>query len=279
MSASPRGELPGLRAKRPDRTSQTPWSWQQTALCCLPFSEPTSYSRGSSWLCAGAGPRPRARPHLWLSAGGFSRPPTWHARRGSPAPACVCPSHLVGCHWLSERGVGSQCTLSGASPRDGPRVLGRAEVQSGERLLRTASGQLSPLPSTPLLAPRYHLVYCLPTSSLGGGGGGSHSRRLVTGPLPPAEVRAGHPAGEAGGVRVPSPAGARGPHLRLRGRHHGRRRPQSHPTHHDAAGETLGGGRWRVRQPAAGEWPAGFSGPFLGIQGPAPTSSPTCLDD
>lgn len=178
MSASPRGELPGLRAKRPDRTSQTPWSWQQTALCCLPFSEPTSYSRGSSWLCAGAGPRPRARPHLWLSAGGFSRPPTWHARRGSPAPACVCPSHLVGCHWLSERGVGSQCTLSGASPRDGPRVLGRAEVQSGERLLRTASGQLSPLPSTPLLAPRYHLVYCLPTSSLGGGGGG------VTQPAP-----------------------------------------------------------------------------------------------
>uniref|UniRef100_A0A9L0JTE3 Nitric oxide synthase n=1 Tax=Equus asinus TaxID=9793 RepID=A0A9L0JTE3_EQUAS len=81
-------------------------------------------------------------------------------------------------------------------------------------------------------------------------------QRTVHGLLPGArqtkEVRAGCPAGAAGRNRVPSPEGARRPHLRLWGRHDGRRCPQSHPAHHDPAGETLGGGRRRVHQQAEG---------------------------
>ena len=205
----------------------------------------------------------------------------------SPAPGPRMPAvpapHLEvhGCkrprrdRWPRERGAGREHPAltpladgSGAWASMAPsRVLSRGELQSRGTAHHSLRWTVPlPLPHSSQSPASLHKTQTCPQGPgsgsvprvVGGAGGatqpGSSSPVL---PLPtshtPAEVRARHPTRAAGRTRVSSPEGARGPHLRVWGCHHGGRCPQSHPAHHDPEGQALGGGRWRVHQQAEGE--------------------------
>lgn len=203
----------------------------------------------------------------------------------SPAPGRRMPAvpaphlrvhrckHPRGDHWPRERGAGREhpaLTPSGDSSGAWAAWLPRgssAEVScKAEALLITLSDRRSLLPCFILPSPLHRCTKHRPAPKPlgqalfpGWWGGGSYTAWLLltSAPTPcpphPAEVRARHPTRAAGGNRVPSPEGARGPHLRVRGCHHGSRCPQSHPAHHDPEGQALGGGCWRVHQQTEGE--------------------------